>query len=235
MLRPQTGKSRRFRGLLLHRRIHDKADPKKITWDDLKYYNNKTMDTATKALREAVKRSKTAEKALLVWPTSASFKAFQHAAKVREKFPADSPQVKRALQNYVAALKTFGKDLNALLTKLQSKSGNFSKDIRLAEASREYAGLLEKTFMKIAKVPSLTGTAQNAMFFSLSQDAQQYRGIASTLASSLKRLEKKNAEYVKECKVLIGNNQAWTTWAMSKSPTKDGSMKKNEKAKAPKK
>lgn len=222
------------------KKIHDyskkieKADPKKLTWDDLKFFSNKTMDAGTKELRASLKLSKAAEKAVLVWPTCNSFKAFLQAAKVREKYPADSPQVKKAMQSYTAVLKKFGTDLKTLLTKLQSKSGAISKDGKVAEALRDYGSLLEKAFMKCAKKPSFFGTTQNAMFFSLSRDALQYRGIASTFVSSLKGLEKKNTEYVKECKLLIADNQAWIGWATSESPNKDGSMKKNEKAKTPK-
>ena len=212
----------------------EKADPKKLTWDDLKFFNNKTMDAGTKELRAWLKLSKAAEKAVLVWPTCSSLKAFLRAAKVREKYPADSPSVKKAMQSYTAVLKKFGTDLKTLLTKLQSKSGAISKDGKVAELVRDYGSLLEKAFMRWARLPDVTGTSQNAVFFSLSRDAFQYRGIASTLVSSLKRLEKKNTEYVKECKLLIADNQAWIGWATSESPKKDGSMKKNEKAKTPK-
>lgn len=223
------------------KKVHDygkkieKADPKKLTWDDLKYFNNKTMDAATKSAREAVKQAKDAENAVLVWPKSDSIKAFGAALKATKKHGANSAQTKKAVQVYIGVLKRFDADLVLILNKMTAGESELKKRLQLAMALREYAGLLQKAFMKAAKVPSLTGTAQNAMFFSLSQDAIQFRGLAGTLATSFQKIEKKNIQYIKECKAKINENKAWITWASGVAPQQDGALQKNKTAKKPKK
>lgn len=212
----------------------EKADPKKLEWDDLKFFSNKTMDKATKGAREALKLSKAAEKATLVWPKCDSFKVFVEAANAQSKYGKDSPQAKKALQKYIGVLKTFDSDLTTMLAGLQKNSAALAKKITKTEALRDYAGVLQESFMKCAKIPSLTGTAQNAMFFSLSQDAMQFKGLASSLVSSLKRLDKMNAAYIKECKTRLKNNKVWIDWASSGKTQADGALEKNTKSVKPK-
>ena len=210
------------------------ADPAKLKWDDLKFFNNKTMDKATKGVRDALKQSKAAEKATLVWPTCDSLKIFVDAAKAREKYGKDSPQAKKGLEKYRAVLKTYDSDLTALLAGLTKNKAALAAKITKTEAVRDYAGVLEDGFLKCAQIPSLGGTAQNAMFFSLSQDALQFKGVASSLAGSLKRLEKQNNTYISECKTLIKDNKDWITWSNSGKTEPDAALDKNIKSKKPK-
>ena len=212
----------------------EKADPKKLSWDDLKFFTNKQMTESTKAARDALKLAQAAEKTSLEWPVSKSLTLFLDACKLAEKHGANSKQAQTALKKYTGELKAYDKALKQMLAGLKSSSGELTSNLALAEALQEYAGVLNKAFMKCAAVPALGGTAQNAMFFSLAQDAVQYRGVAGSLATSLKKLQKKNADYLKECQERTKTNQAWITWASNSKAQEDGALKKNTKATLPK-
>jgi len=212
-----------------------KKDPKSLTWDDLKFFNNKTMDAATNGLREILKNCKAAEKARLEWPKCNSLPLWMEWAKVQKKFGSDSPQFEKARSNYVAELRKFDKNLKTLAATLKAAQPKLVQNVKVAEVMFKYGDLLNKAFMAFAKVPSLTGTAQNAMFFSLSQDALQYRGIAADVGKSMTKLVKMNAAYQKECDVKIKENQEWIKFALTPAPKADGVIQKNTKAARPKK
>lgn len=212
----------------------EKADPKKLKWDDLKYFNNKTMDRAIKAAREALKLSKAAEKKTLEWPKCDSLKVFGEALTASKNHGADSPQAKKAVQKYIGVLKTFDKDQTNMLAGLQKNLTVLTKKITKTEAMRNYANVLQQAFMKCANIPSVNGTAQNAMFLSLSQDAGQFKGLATELGSSLKRLEKMNTAYIKECETRIKNNKLWISFASSGKAQADGALEKNKSSVKPK-
>lgn len=223
------------------KKVHDygekigKKKPEELTWDDLKYFNNKQMDEAKKNVSESLAAANKALSASLVWPSSSSTRIFGEALKLSAKKGADSPEVKKKLDAYRAELAAFDQSLTALKTELEALSAEFAEKIATAGALREYARVLEKAFMQCAKVPSLAGTAQNAMFFTLSQDASQLAGSAGSLETALGKLKDKNADYVRDVKAKIAENKGWIDWAKSPSPQKDGNLKANQKASKPKK
>lgn len=212
----------------------EKADPKKLSWDDLKVFSNKTMDKAQKAIRETLKKSQAAEKATLEWPESLTVRAFSIYYKEFQKSGKDSAKTRAALKTYQVSLKVYDQDLNKLLTELVEAGSQIADHQAKADALVAYGGVLQKAFMTCAKIPSLTGTAQNAMFFGLSQDAQQFRGTASDFSSSLKRLAKKNTGFIGDVKDKIKANKLWITWAAGDKAAQETSLKKNTTSKVPK-
>ncbi len=212
-----------------------KKDPESLTWDDLKFFSNKTMDDATNGLRQILKNCKAAEKAKLEWPKCNSLPLWMEWAKVQEKYGSDSPQFEKARNNYVAELKKFDKNLTAMAATLKAAGPKLAQNVKIAEVMFKYGDLLNKALMTFAKVPSLRGTAHNAMFVSLSQDAVQYRGIAGDVGRSMTKLVKINAGYQKECAAKIKDNQDWIKFALTPEPKKDGVIKKNTKSAKPKK
>jgi len=174
-------------------------------------------------------------KAELVYPTSGTLKAFIALMKISQKHKVGSPQFEAGKKVYIAAIKTYDKDLKATLASLKSEDTKLADNLKLATALRDYAAVLEKAFMKCAQIPSGISTAQNAMFFSLSQDALQYKGIMNGVVSTTQKLVTKNKGYIKDVEAKIKENADWLVWAQSGSPNQDGNLKKNEKATKPKK
>ncbi|MBL4806404.1 MAG: hypothetical protein JKY31_03850 [Rhodobacteraceae bacterium] len=211
-----------------------KSDPNKLTWDDLKVFDNNTMNEATKLARELLKRTKAAEKVKLTWPKCDSFKAFMVAVKTADKFGIDSPETKRALEQYLYVLMKFNYDLVVLKSELKAQKPDFKRNIQVALEFEKYSDTLYKAFWVAAQVPSIYGTTQNAMFFALSEDAIQYGSLVSRIASSFQRLEKQNLGYLKDCEAMIKQNKAWIDWAASSYIANEGALKKNRKAKKPK-
>jgi hypothetical protein len=214
----------------------EKTDPKKLKWDDLKIFSNKTMDKAKKAIKETLKKAKDAEKAILLdWPDNLSRRAFAIYKKEFLKSGKVTPKTKKALKMYQLTLKIYDQDLKRLLIQLQNTSKKIAIKIKKSEGLRRYADTLEKAFMQCSKIPSLTGTVQNAVFFGLARDAAQYGGSASDLVSIFQRLDKKNTTYIVETRRLIKVNKLWMIWAAGDQIENQDSIRKNEKAKIPKK
>ncbi len=212
----------------------EKADPKNLSWDDLKFFSNKTMDKARKAIKETLKKARKAEKAALEWPESLSARAFDIYAKEFQKSGKDSQKTRNALKTYQLALKAFDQDLNRLLASLKAMDKKIAKRQQKADALVKYADLLEQAFMTCAKIPSLTGTAQNAMFFGLSQDAMMFGSTAGDVSASIQRLAKRNAGFIREVNDRIKANRLWMTWANGEKIAQESNLKKNSTAKTPK-
>ena len=168
----------------------DKADPKKLKWDDLKFFNNKQMVKATQNARDALAAARQVEAAKLTIPQFDSVSAFVAAAKAADRYGAGSPQVQAALKRYVQILKKKDADLTKQRDEVKKLTQQVGKLQTEAEAFRDYANVLHSAFMKCARVPSLTGTAQNSIFFSLAQDAVQFRGVMSGLVTSYGNIQK---------------------------------------------
>ena len=223
------------------KRVHDyaqkvaKANPEKLKWDDLKFFNDSTMDAATSNARKVLQQIKEAEKSPVEWPRSDSVRAFTAAAGVVGKYGADSAQAKKAVKSYSDALESYGRALKKLDGELDTKTSKLTDTAKTYIALKKYANVVSQAFLKLAKIPSFGGTAQNAMFFSLSQDAQQYGGIVSRILKGLNSLDKKNMQHIKNCKDLIKTNQLWINWSKSKHTSQRGALEKNAEAKLPRK
>jgi len=212
----------------------ENKDPKKLKWDDLKYFSNKTMDKAKKAIKQTLKKTKAAEKTFLDWPESLTQRAFSIYFKEFMKSGKDDAKTRNALKMYQITLKVYDQDLTKLVAKLKEAEKKIAQNQRRFDALVKYADLLQKVFMQCAKIPSLTGTAQNAMFFGLSRDAQDYGSTARDVSKSIGRLAKLNAEYVREVKDKIRINRLWMKWAGGSKATQEQSLKKSASAKTPK-
>lgn len=208
---------------------------KSLEWDDLKFFENEQMTAATKKVRNAVKAADEALNAKADWPESGSLAAFASALKAAEKFGHDSVQTKKAVEAYRKCLTDYEKALQGVISNLEMRQQELPRRIRVATALAAYCEALEDAFMKCAQIPNPLGTAQNAEFFSLSQDAQQLRGEVNSLRTRLEKIEKRNAEVIAEGKAKIEENKAWIAWASKDATSGPDSLKKNEKATKPRK
>lgn len=210
------------------------ANINKLKWDDLKYFNNKTMNKTTIGFRETIRLSKLAEKEKFFWPKSDSTKLFFDWADTRSKYGSGSSQDKRVKKNYILALKRYQRDLEMTLGHLEESARALDKKRRNTESMRTYAGVLSDAFGTCMKIPSLGGTTQGAMFSNLSDDAAEIKGLTATLLMSLNRLQKINHGYISECKNRLKDNNPWIDWASSHKSDADTALEKNAKSQKPK-
>lgn len=218
------------------KKLHDygkKLDPKKLTWDDLKYFKNKQMETATKQAREAEAAADAALATKVVWPRSNATDKFAAAMRTSTRHGHASSQTKAAVSLYRRALLEYDRALQGIVSDLEAKQKQLPEKISMAKALHDYCDVLHDAFMACAKVPNPTGTAMNAQFFSLAQDAQQLAGITSTLQTKFKKIQEKNAAAIAEGKSLIADNKLWIQWAGRDATSAPGMIKRNESARRP--
>jgi hypothetical protein len=221
------------------KKLHDygkKVSSKKsLSWDDLKYFKNPQMEAGLKNAKKAVAAADAALATKVEWPESGSVGKFSVALKAAGKFGHDSKQAKSAVDAYRKCLEDHGKALEKLVKDLEAEQKQFVDKLKTAKAMEKYGRVLHDAFMTCAKIPSPLGTAQNAEFFSLAQDAQHFAGQMGSLVTRLEKLRDKNAKAIADGKQLISANKAWIIWA-SKDATKGAdTLKKNEKAAKPRK
>lgn len=219
------------------KKLHDygkKASSKKSPWDDLKYFKNPQMEAALRNAKTAVAAADAALSTKVDWPESGSLSKFGAALKASDKFGHDSKQAKAAVEAYRKSLVDYGKTLEGLVANLEAKQKEFAAKLKLAKAMEKYGRVLQDAFMKCAKIPSLVGTVQNAEFFSLAQDASRFAGQMNSLVTRLDKLITKNATAIKDGKKLVSDNKGWIEWASKDASAAPDTLKKNEKAKQPK-
>ncbi|MEX0317540.1 MAG: hypothetical protein AB3N21_06300 [Ruegeria sp.] len=221
------------------KKVHDygkKISKKKsLSWDDLKYFKNDHMEVTLKNAKKAVKAADAALKIRVVWPDPGTQGRYSAAIKVVDKHGHKSTQAKAVLEAYRKDLVDYDKKLIMLVGDLEKRQKQIVERLKTAKALQEYGRVLHDAFMTCAKIPNPTGTAQNATFFSLAQDAQHFAGHIGSLASRLEKLRKKNAGAMSEGKQLISENKPWIIWAKKDATKEKDTLKKNAKAKKPKK
>lgn len=210
------------------------ADEKKLTREMLGYFDDHTMDEVMNLSRTQVRATQKAEREKLVLPKCDSLRAFMLAMNAAGKFGVNSPQAKKALEKYVFLLQIYALDLLGLIDDLKAAGRPIPKDRILVKRMIGYNRVLENTFDRAMRIPSLLGTAQNATFLGLLLNAEKYGGMLTAWDNSLQKLEKKNTAHIREVQELIKLNKLWLIWATSSKSDKDGAMKKNVKAKKPK-
>jgi hypothetical protein len=212
-----------------------KLDPAKVTWDDLKYFENAEMKAATTEMRAIEKILDDVLGSKLVPPESGSLKAFDAALKAGAKYGHNSKEAKAAIEAYRKVLVAHDKVLKGLLADMEKMKGEFPGRTTAAKALNDYCRLLEKLFLDFAKIPFGAGTVQNATFFSLSRDCTQLAGIASSVETKLKKAASEHNIKIGEMKDLIWQNEEWIAWAAKDALAKEDTLKKNAKAETPKK
>lgn len=213
----------------------NKTDPKDLTWDDLKYFENEQTKAATADLRATDAALTALLGSALEPPESGSLRAFDAAMKAAAKYGHDSKEAKSAVETYRKVLVDYDKTLKALLATMERQKAEFPTRIAAAKALAEYAKLLAKAFIGCAKIPSLGGTAQNAMFFTLSQDCAQLAGLAATVGTKMGKAQSEHNIKIGEMKDLISQNQDWIDWAAKDALKKEDTLKKNAKTETPRK
>ncbi|MDP5220973.1 hypothetical protein Q5Y75_27700 [Ruegeria sp. 2205SS24-7] len=206
---------------------------KKLEWKDLKYYKNDRMEKALKNAQNALKSVNRALRASAAWPQPRTSGEFLDALAKANKFGHDSKQATDAVSKYLRRVTEYGKSLNTSLKALDKRSALIDQRLKTAKALKSYGQALQKAFLTCAKIPSPTGTAQNAEFFSLSQDAKEFAGHMDTLANRLKKLQAKMRKTIAEGRQLEKNNRYWIAYASNYARKSPGSLKKNQKAKVP--
>lgn len=221
--------------------LHDYAnkvsgmDPAKVTWDDLKYFENAQMKAATTEMRAVEKSLDSILGSELVPPDSGSLKAFEAALKAAEKYGHDSKEAKAAIDAYRKILIAYDKVLRGLLATMEKMKSEFPTRTTAAKSLNDYCRLLEKLFLELAKVVFGASTAQNATFYALSRDCAQLAGIASSVETKLKKVASEHNIKIGEMKDLISQNEDWIAWAGKDATAKPDTLKKNAKATTPKK
>ena len=221
-------------------KLHDygkkAASKKKLEPSDLKYFKNKQMEEALKLAKQAISAADSALGANAIWPhNKETTKRFQAIVAARTKYGAESKQANAALAAYVTSLKEYDIYLKKTVSSLEANQKGLVDKLKTANALQKYGLVLRDAFSKLVYLPSFAGTAQNATFFQLSEDAQKYAGLMGSLITRLEKLEKKNKSVIAEGKELIDDNQLWLKFYQTPKNVTDDSFKKNEKAKKPKK
>lgn len=219
--------------------VHDytkkmaKADPTKLTWDDVKMFDTPVMNKAlTGAKSEQVKAS-AAEKASFKMPEAGSLAAWLAAAKMLAAHGKDSKQFKDAMKKYIAILKAFDKTLDALAKEVGVVTVEMVDRKTKAPVLAQYAKILEKAFLNCAKVPM--GGGQQATFFVLSVDCGKYAAILKTLTKSYSAVFTQSRTHSRAIADIKKTNLDWIKHAEKDVFSDETVMSKNTKAVKPKK
>ncbi len=211
-----------------------KKKPSDLSWDDVKHFNDKTMNAAILGVRQLLAVSEKAEKIKLELPASDKQKLFVDMFTAARKYGPQSPQCNKARLRYLAALRVFDSKLKLQIKSAVDVGPKLERSQKQVKAMIAYGDLLSKFFLSWAKNPTLGSSARQAQMLGLSENALQYSGLAGSLGASMQRLRKKNATFTKLCAETIKINQLWINETLKASNVTVESLKKNLKAVKPK-
>lgn len=144
-----------------------------------------------------------------------------------------SKEARAALQDYVKDLTAYDKILAFELTAVKRGQGKYAQQIKIVEGLAASLETLSEVAMTCAELPAFGGTAQNAIFFTLSQNAAEMASLASSVAGKLNRLSRDHDAVVAEVEDRIKQNKLWITWAEKDAARSADAFKKNSKAETP--
>lgn len=160
----------------------EKADPKKLTWDDVKMFDSPVLNKALAGAKAEQKKATAAEKAKFTLPDPGSLKAWMEAVRAMDKFGKDSKEYKAAMKKYIAILKTYDKTLDVLWKDIGKVSVEMVNRKTIGTTLEQYSKILERAFLNCAKIPM--SDAQQATFFVLSQDCKNFNALMKKLVKS---------------------------------------------------
>lgn len=211
----------------------ERQDPGKIDWKELQYIRNSDLAQARKELEDICDRLEAALSKKMTLPEPDGMRAYQDAMKAVDKKGKDSKEAKSAMEAYRRSLYMYDRDMKALV-----------KDIKDQKAEgREFASIAEKVskatlgcrdaFATLAKVPTFSGTGNNALFLSLSEDCGHIAGLSDLAAKRMDKLIYTIGQSFVEAEDLIAQNQVWLDWALKDALKSDDTLKKNLKSETP--
>lgn len=221
------------------KKYHDKVKklgggkPEKLGDKDAKVCVDGTMQKAVTNATKVLNTIRAIESEKYAIPETNSAVLWGKMAAAFGKFGKDSKEFKGALKTYLGELRYLDKELGKQIAEIKDAKPIIEAQLASSKAYTKYAQTLEKYFMLCAKVPSLS--AWQARFFSLSRDC-------ATFSSKTKSLETVLAKIVSGCKANLPVAQAtkkqnleWIAFYEKTEPKDEAQMKKNAKAKRPKK
>lgn len=210
-----------------------KQDPGKMDWDELRFIQNDDLFKARKELEEIEQALSAGLSGKAGWPESGAMKAYMDAIKAVEKKGKDSKEAQDAVAAYRKALYMYDRELTGMVKELREGKAEAQERRKVAEGLVTYTMACRDAFMACAKIPTFTGTAQNALFLSMSEDCGKMAGIAGRIAKMMDDVAYRTAEVIVEGEALIEQNKAWMDWAIKDALKKDDTLKKNQKAETP--
>ena len=211
----------------------DRQNPQALDWDKLQFIQNKELAATRVELAEVDRLLDQALSKGIQWPDSGGAKAYAAAMKTADKHGKDAKETKAALDAYRRVLAVFDVELKSAVRELGDAGSVLTERAKAAAALAAYALRCRDAFLAVAKVPTFAGTAQNALFLSMSQDCEKIGGSAGRAAQKLQTLAGRTREAITEGKALIDQNQAWLDWALRDAMKTDDALKRNERAVKP--
>ncbi len=203
--------------------------------EELKPFRNSDLAKAIKDVEAADKEVIKVLATPFEVPECTASGHFMTALKMSQKHGHDAKQTRAALASYKKGLLDYETRLLALEKELRDAHKQLPEKVRYAANLAEMSREMSKTMMTCAKIPNFSGTAQNAMFFGLANDAQKLSGAAASLEKRLWLIVEANNRAILEVRDRFKQNKAWIIWAAKDATNAPDSVKKNTKAKTPKK
>lgn len=213
----------------LSKEKNPKAKPK-----DLNFFENEMGKKAMKGMKNALSVYEAAQNSAPDWPANDTALFFKSWLRAAEQHGTKSKHYQNAKKNYENKCIYYGKELKTFSTRLADRRRKIIKHLSLASGMFNYNDELRKTFWKIAHIPSLLTTAEQATWVELSEVATKLKGQSGSCVSVLKKLDNANSKAMKECRQTMQENATWAKFAASDAPDADGSLKKNAKSSRPK-
>lgn len=221
------------KGLLEKGKYLEKIDGPSL--EELKPFRSADLNKAIKDVEAADKEAIKVLGTPFEVPECTASGQFMNVLKMVKKHGHDAKQTRAALEAYRKGLGAYHQQLLGLEKELKDLHRELPQKAMYAENLADVSMEMSKTMMACAKIPNFSGTAQNAMFVSLSSDARTLAGVAGNLHRRLMLIVKANNQAIQEVRHQIKQNNLWIQWAVKDATNAPDSVPKNAKAKTPKK